>query len=113
MNFSSQNVLINFLILFISVSCKTSYQSRVFAENSLPLKPNYAEPNSWAVYPGRYTLALKGFKKNDSAKKADVFYIYPTLFSDKKNKDWNADIWTSSIRQDVFQKAIKRYFFLV
>ena len=107
MKFSSQNVLVNFLILFMSISCKTSYQSRVFAENSLPFKPNYAEPNSWAVFPGRYPLALKDFIKIDRAKKADVFYIYPTLFSDKKNKDWNADIWTSSIRQDVFQKAIK------
>jgi len=107
MNFSSQNIFINLLIFFISISCKISYQSREFEENSLPLKPNYAEPISWAVFPGRYPLALKDFKKIDGDKKADVFYIYPTLFSDKKNKDWNANIWTSLIRQDVFQKAIK------
>ena len=89
MNFSSQNVLINFLILFISISCKTSYQSRVFAENSLPLKPNYAEPNSWAVFPGRYPLALKDFikiKENYLEKGFDVLSL------SMSNKGYNTEV---------------------
>ena len=36
-----------------------------------------------------------------------MFFIYTLHFFQTKKKDWNADIWTSSIRQDVFQKAIK------
>ncbi|MGB2136262.1 MAG: DUF3089 domain-containing protein [Flavobacteriaceae bacterium] len=89
------------------MACKTSYQSMVFDQKSLPSKPNYAASISWAVFPGKYPLVLQGFDKLDNAKKADVFYVYPTLLTDKKNKDWNANVWTSSIRQDVFQKAAK------
>ena len=33
--------------------------------------------------------------------------MYTLHSSQTKNKDWNANVWTSSIRQDVFQKAIK------
>ena len=82
----------------------------VFDQKSLPSKPNYAASISWAVFPGKYPLVLQGFDKFDkidNPKKADVFYVYPTLLTDKKNKDWNANVWTSSIRQDVFQKAVK------
>ena len=95
------------LILLLSSACKTGFQSMAFYEKNLPAKPNYAESKSWAAIPGKYPLVLRSFDKMKNAKKADVFYIYPTLLTDKKNKDWNADIWTSSIREDVFQTALK------
>ncbi|MFQ3341504.1 MAG: hypothetical protein ACI9TK_001167, partial [Flavobacteriaceae bacterium] len=39
-------------------------------------------------------------------KGADVFYIYPTLFVDKKDASWNADIRSSEIRTEILSKAI-------
>ena len=95
------------LIILGSISCRTAYQNITFNEKSVPLKPDYSESKSWAVLPGKYPRVLKGFEKIKRDQKADVFYIYPTLFSDKNVSDWNADIWTSSIRQDVFDTAVK------
>ena len=76
-------------------------------KKNLPARPNFAESKSWAVLPGKYPLVLRNYEKIKNDKKADIFYIYPTLLIDKKVKDWNADVWTSSIRQGVFQKALK------
>ncbi|MAV79941.1 MAG: hypothetical protein CBD31_04310 [Flavobacteriaceae bacterium TMED171] len=95
------------LIILGSISCRTAYQNITFNEKSVPLKPDYSESKSWAVLPGKYPRVLKDFEKIKRDQKADVFYIYPTLFSDKNVSDWNADIWTSSIRQDVFDTAVK------
>ena len=95
------------LIILGSISCRTAYQNIAFKEKTVPLKPDYSESKSWAVLPGKYPRVLKGFEKIKRDQKADVFYIYPTLFSDKNVSDWNANIWTSSIRQDVFDTAVK------
>ena len=95
------------LIILGSISCRTAYQNITFKEKTVPLKPDYSESKSWAVLPGKYPRVLKGFEKIKRDQKADVFYIYPTLFSDKNVSDWNANIWTSSIRQDVFDTAVK------
>ena len=69
-----------------------------FDEKLLPKEPNYEESKSWAVLPGKYPLSLCDFEEIKNGKKADVFYIYPTLLVDRKIKDWNADIWTSQVR---------------
>ncbi len=100
-----KNVL---LLLFITstASCNSLYQT-VNVKKSVPLKPDYASSASWAVLPGKYPALLDDFEQIQNDQKVDIFYIYPTLFSDKKIKDWNADIWDASIRKDIFQKAIK------
>lgn len=107
MKFSGLVKSLFLLIILASSSCRTLYQNITFNEKSVPLKPDYSESKSWAVLPGKYPRVLKEFEKIKRDQKADVFYIYPTLFSDKNIKDWNANIWTSSIRQDVFEFAIK------
>ena len=61
-----------------------------------------AEAQNRSFYPVK-----KEKKKSKKEKKADVFFVYPTLLTDKKIKDWNANIWSSSVRQDVFQTAVK------
>jgi hypothetical protein len=107
MKISSLKVFLPILVLLWTTACKMAYQSMDFDEKNLPARPNYAESKSWAVLPGKYPLVLRNYDKIKNEKKADVFYIYPTLLTDKKIKDWNADVWTSSIRQDVFQTALK------
>ncbi|MBL6666767.1 MAG: DUF3089 domain-containing protein [Flavobacteriaceae bacterium] len=107
MKFLHFKVFAPLLIFFLSTACKPVYQSMLFDPKSLPEKPNYAASKSWAAFPGKYPLVLQTFEKSKKDKKADVFFVYPTLLTDKKIKDWNADIWSSSIRQDVFQTALK------
>ena len=68
-------------------SCKTQLCIQKLGRTSRKISPRIAE-----------------LRKIKNDKKADIFYIYPTLLIDKKVKDWNADVWTSSIRQGVFQR---------
>ena len=35
-----------------------------------------------------------------------MFYIYPTLFVDRKDENWNSDIFNPSVRKDVIEKAV-------
>lgn len=95
------------LVYLSSIGCSSAYQTMKFDKKMVPVKPNYSESKSWAVLPGEYPDLLQNFKKLENNKKADVFYIYPTLLSDKRIKDWNANIWSPSIREDVQQFAVK------
>lgn len=78
-----------------------------FNKKNIPIEPDYSASKSWAVLPGKYPDFFDRFEKIENPKKADIFYIYPTLLIDKKLKDWNANIWSPSIRKDIFQKALK------
>ena len=101
---------INFYILlsfFIFINCKTAYKTSAFDEDKIPAKPSYSKNESWAVLPGKYPEDLIQITGDYIEKKADVFYIYPTLFSDRKNPSLNADIFDEDFRKEIFQKAIK------
>ena len=115
LNFRFINVLItlkspkNFFLLtliFLASACKTSFKTALFTENNLPPTPNYSSNNSWAILPGHYPESLN-ISEDTILKKADVFYIYPTLLTDRKLVDWNADIWSEDVRNEVLQTAVK------
>ena len=55
-----------------------------FDQTPLGQSPDYAIKESWAVLPGAYPSALSEVVGEYVTKAADVFFIYPTLFSDKK-----------------------------
>jgi hypothetical protein len=69
---------------------------------------DYADAKSWAVLPSFTNDQLKNYI-NDSSwiKKADVFYVYPTLFMDKKDTNWNIQIDQSEQRTKVINQAVK------
>lgn len=98
-----------FLTLFLLglIGCKSAYKTSAFDEKLLPRAPDYSSSKSWAVFPGKFPKVITDFETHQIEHKADVFYIYPTLLTDKKTTDWNADIWSSSFRHSVFQIAIK------
>ena len=95
------------LFFFIFINCKTAYKTSAFDEDKLPAKPIYSKNESWAVLPGKYPKDLIQITGDYIEKQADVFYIYPTLFSDRKNPSLNADIFDEDFRKEIFQKAIK------
>ena len=95
------------LFFFIFINCKTAYKTSAFDEDKLPAKPIYSKNESWAVLPGKYPKDLIQITGDYIEKQADVFYIYPTLFSDRKNPSLNADIFDEDFRKEIIQKAIK------
>ena len=95
------------LFFFIFINCKTAYKTSAFDEDKLPAKPSYSKNESWAVLPGKYPKDLIQITGDYIEKQADVFYIYPTLFSDRKNSSLNADIFDEDFRKEIIQKAIK------
>ena len=93
-------------IIFLVLACKTSYKTADFSQNHLPYAPDFSSNKSWAVLPDHYPESLN-ILKDTILKKADVFYIYPTLFTDRRSMDWNADIWSDDVRSEVLQIAVK------
>ncbi len=65
-----------------------------FKSSDQPTAPDYSDARYWSALPFRKDAADLTPKTekwiNDSLKDADVFYIYPTLYS--KGKTWNADV---------------------
>lgn len=81
---------------FCTFSCSEKYQSFVSHYNFSHQTsfPDYSNPDYWAAHPWKKDPSdsvpspLKT-EKRDSA--ADVFFIYPTTYTEKKS-GWNADI---------------------
>ena len=71
-----------------------------------PPTPDYAQEENWAVLPQKWNASLEEVVGKPELKKADVFFIYPTLFVDKKDSRWNADIRETSIRTEVLEKSV-------
>jgi len=93
-------------IIFLVLACKISYKTADFTEKNVPSAPDFSSNKSWAVLPGYYPESLN-ISKDTILKKADVFYIYPTLLIDRRVVDWNADIWSDDVRNEVLQIAVK------
>lgn len=97
-----------FLVFCIAfASCKSTYRTQTFRQENIPVKPDYTKEMSWAVLPNTYT---KNFKEYASSRldtlKADVFYVYPTLITDKKDTRWNVPIEDIEQNDKVVNKAV-------
>jgi hypothetical protein len=66
---------------------------------------DYSNHSNWAVLPSDTTFNSSFFSKsiNDSI---DVFYVYPTLITDSKDKRWNVSI-DDKEQQDKIKSIIK------
>lgn len=93
------------MILF--VGCKATYKTKEFTKKEIPVAPNYNKESSWAVLPSKYTKAFKRYASNElDTLQADVFYVYPTLNTDKKDIRWNVSINDAEQRDKVVNKAV-------
>jgi hypothetical protein len=91
--------------VFMLASCGTA-KVVPFAQTTLPDALDYSKNNSWAALPGSYPDALIAVVSSNEIKKADVFFIYPTLFSDKKDPAWNADVKDPEVRNEVIELSV-------
>ena len=99
-------------IIFVSVvyffSCKTKYSSKEFLLSDIPKTPDYSDLNSWAAHPKKLDSIIDKFYNTPKENlKADVFYIYPTLLTNKNNDSWNASVNDSSHNLTVRNIAIR------
>ena len=86
------------IILLLSVRCFYTYSQLI----------DYSEPKNWAVLPSFSNDQLKSYVKDSSwIRRADVFYVYPTLFLDKKDTLWNISIDENNQRSKVINQAVK------
>jgi len=74
----------------------------------LSQKIDYSDLSNWAVHQNKIPAVLLPYI-NDTTNfsKADVFYVYPTLFLDKKDERWNIPIDDSILRKKVIENAIR------
>jgi hypothetical protein len=100
---------IGILIFFSAflLSCKSTYVIPVYSEFTIPLAPDYNKEENWAVLPGTYSKDLKQFSSTQiDTLQADVFYVYPTLNTEKEDLRWNVPIADKKQQQKVVNKAI-------
>ena len=65
--------------MWIITGCSISYNTYDFEESPQIKIPDYSNSNSWAVLPDNLPNEISIFKNDTNDKKADVFFIYPTL----------------------------------
>jgi len=95
-----------FLLGFFFLSCARVYKTSEFSIDTIPEAPDYELEESWAVLPHRWNAYLEEVVGMPKINEADVFYIYPTLFTNKRDARWNADITEASTQAQVIQKAV-------
>ena len=83
------------------------YKTLPFSETPIPEAPDYTNNDSWAVLPGQYPEELISITGKSSQSDVDVFFVYPTLLTDKKDSSWNADFNRDDIRKNVLIKSVK------
>ncbi|MGB1042400.1 MAG: DUF3089 domain-containing protein [Tenacibaculum sp.] len=99
-------IAILLMLIVCSVGC-SSYKTQQFSNNSLPSQPNYDLESSWAVLPSKYTAAFKKYASDKlDTLQADVFYIYPTLNTSKKDTRWNVPVDDVEQNDKVLNKAV-------
>jgi len=102
-----RNLLSVYVLLWFITGCSISYNTYDFEDSPQIKIPDYSNSNSWAVLPNNLPNEISIFKNDTNEKKADVFFIYPTLIDAKNQKEWNSDIWNKEIRKDVIERPVK------
>lgn len=93
--------------LLVLISCKSTFKTQDFSSKNNPTAPNYNNESNWAVLPNNYTERLKEFSSKEiDTLQADVFYVYPTLNTDKEDLRWNVPISDPEQQNKVINKAV-------
>jgi Protein of unknown function (DUF3089) len=101
-------IVITILLLLGVSSCKSVYQTQSFTNNIVPLAPNYEQEQNWAVLPWTYSEELQTIASQEQdTLMADVFYVYPTLFLDAKDKRWNIPVDDAVQNEKVLNTAVQ------
>ncbi len=110
-NYTFSAVLV-FMLTITNVSAQKNIPA--FSEKNTPPPPDYSLPSSWAALPDMkdyadYVPSECPLKNMQSTAAADVFFLYPTLFTYYPNDDykWNADVNNSKLKKRINESSIK------
>ena len=106
---------IYFIIILLFSSCgllsesskPTEYNSSLFSNFEISDPPNYELYKSWAVHPKIDSNIFSELKSKDKKLPVDIFFIYPTMLSDKNDISWNANIYDTKTRNYILDSTIK------
>ncbi len=107
-----RGLLLSFILSIAWSSIAQSYLIKThFDGTNNPPVPNYAKPTSWAALPDKKDYADKAPSKltdNQTDAQADVFFIYPTTYTDKPTDSylWNADISNQKLNRKTEESSI-------
>ena len=102
-----KKVIFSIVAVCFLMSCKSAYKTQKFVAEEIPLAPNYNEEKNWAVLPSTYTKELAAFSSQErDTLQADVFYVYPTLNTEKEDVRWNVPIEDIIQQNKVVHKAV-------
>lgn len=87
---------LSIFLLFFIAGCKSTYKIESFSKSKTPQKPNYQNEENWVVLPSK-----------TSTLEADVFYVYPTLATDNKDRRWNIAISDSVQNTKIINIAVR------
>ncbi|MGB0279782.1 MAG: DUF3089 domain-containing protein [Flavobacteriaceae bacterium] len=91
------------MFLLCLTSCGVQYRSTTFDAPSTSI--SYSDKANWAVFAGK-AIDGKVIGASSESLQADVFFVYPTLLTDKKDTRWNAPIKDSVINSDVLKWVV-------
>ena len=102
-----KNLIYFLLVGLLLSSCKSTYKTQSFQEKDIPRSPDYNDEKNWAVLPNTYSAELKEFSSTEiDTLQADVFYVYPTLNTDKEDIRWNVPVNDAKQQNKVLNKAV-------
>ena len=92
-------MLLKYFHLFLTfIVLNTAYNQQI----------DYSEISNWAIHPENKNDQLKKYINDSSIiEKADVFYIYPTVFLDRKDPRWNIEIEDSIQKWNIDNRAVR------
>src|SRR3569623_1440282 len=113
-NFLSKNIVFLFLLfpfwLLNSCAHKISGQSITYSFKIKNHVPDYSDLNYWAASTFKYDTTdnvPKDFKYEQKDSIADVFFIYPTSYTDRKMPNgWNANIDDAAVNKKTDESSI-------
>lgn len=96
--------------LILLSSCAATKPNRAFEYYVPPSVPDYRLEKNWAALPNRLDAADSvpaGLKDIQSQSQADVFFVHPTSYLDKRGNDqWNADINNEKVNRKTDEASI-------
>jgi len=68
---------------------------------------DYSISSNWVTFPQKDPANLKDYISDSTwIKKADVFYVYPTFLTNKKDTNWNANLSDTAHVNQIINKAV-------
>jgi hypothetical protein len=110
-----QRLLVFSLLAFALSGCHPKIYSikNDFSRAVVPSEPDYGDLNNWASLPTKSDAAdsipkNSNLKELQSSAKADVFFIYPTIFTGEPTNqyEWNADVKDEILNSRIQQSTI-------